>query len=166
MRLVFVDTSGLYALADSKDSAHDRAVAFLERNQAPLLTSNYVFAECMSLLTKRLGKAVALEVGEGLRVSESLRIFSLTAEYEAAAWMEFRKYRDRDFDFVDSTSFVVMERQGIEEAFTFDRHFIQRGFRMVPGEAGGRVSEARPDYRAARRSRASRAAATRSARSG
>ena len=56
MKQIFVDTSAFYALADRKDPAHVRAKQFLESNEAPLLTNNYVFSETLSLLTKRLGK--------------------------------------------------------------------------------------------------------------
>lgn len=132
MKQIFVDTSAFYALADRRDPAHPEAVRFLEENEVPLLTTNYIFAECMSLLTKRLGKAAAIRFGEGLRASESIQVFRFDAEYEEAAWKEFMKYRDKEFDFIDSSCFVVMQRQGIESAFSFDRHFAQRGFRNLP----------------------------------
>lgn len=132
MRLILVDTSAFYALADKKDPAHDRALAFLEGNETPLLTTNYVFAESLSLLTKRLGKAAAIRFGEGLKGSELVRLFHLTQDYEEGAWQEFLRYRDKGFDYIDSTCFAVMERQEIEAAFSFDRHFAQRGFRLLP----------------------------------
>ncbi len=132
MRQIFVDTSAFYAMADRKDPAHPQALNFLAENDLPLLTTNYVFAETVSLLTKRLGKSVALRFGENLRANDSVRVFSLTPEYEEAAWKEFRRYKDKDFDFVDSSSFAVMERQGIDTAFSFDRHFRQRGFELRP----------------------------------
>lgn len=127
-----MDTSAFYALADKKDPAHPRALSFLEENQVPLLTTNYIFAESLSLLTKRLGKTIATEFGKGLKASDLVRIFHLTPEYEEAAWREFLKFQDKDFDFIDSTCFAVMERQDIAEVFSFDRHFAQRGFRLLP----------------------------------
>jgi predicted nucleic acid-binding protein len=33
---------------------------------------------------------------------------------------------------VDGTSFALMEREGSQEAFTFDRHFTQRGLTLLP----------------------------------
>lgn len=132
MKQVFVDTSAFYALADDKDPAHPRALRFLESNDLPLLTTNYIFAESLSLLTKRLGKAAAIRFGAGLKTSELIRVFCLTPEYEEAAWREFLKYQDKGFDFIDSTCFVVMQKQGIESAFSFDRHFTQRGFQNLP----------------------------------
>jgi hypothetical protein len=132
MRQIFVDSSAFYALADRRDPAHGRAKAFLESNELPLLTNNYVFAETISLLTKRLGKTAATEFGSRLRASELVRILYLDAGYEDAAWKEFQRFKDKGYDFVDSTCFAVMEKVGIEMAFSFDRHFAQRGYRLVP----------------------------------
>lgn len=39
-------------------------------------------------------------------------------------------YRDQDFSYVDATSFVTMRRLGIQDAFTFDRHFAILGFSL------------------------------------
>ncbi|MBI5239960.1 MAG: PIN domain-containing protein [Elusimicrobia bacterium] len=132
MKQIFVDTSAFYALADRKDPAHARARACLDANEAPLLTNNYVFAEAISLLTKRLGKTIAAQFGSRLRASELVRLFYLDAEYEEAAWKEFLRFRDKEFDFVDSTCFAVMDKQGIDTAFSFDKHYSQRGYRLVP----------------------------------
>jgi predicted nucleic acid-binding protein len=38
---------------------------------------------------------------------------------------------------VDATSFALMEREGLREAFCFDRHFAQRGLTVVPATAQG-----------------------------
>lgn len=35
------------------------------------------------------------------------------------------QYADKSFSFFDATSFAVMERLGVRQAFTFDRHFEQ-----------------------------------------
>jgi predicted nucleic acid-binding protein len=42
------------------------------------------------------------------------------------------RYVDKDFSYVDATSFAVMERLGIEEALTLDNHFRQYGWRVLP----------------------------------
>lgn len=41
----------------------------------------------------------------------------------------------RKLSVVDCASFLVMREQGIAEAFTFDRHFGEQGFRVCPGGA-------------------------------
>ena len=41
-------------------------------------------------------------------------------------------YDDKDFSFTDCTSFVMMRRLKIVDAFTADHHFEQMGFRLWP----------------------------------
>ena len=118
-------------MADRKDLPTHKP-QLLGGKRPPATHDKLCLAETVSLLTKRLGKSVALRFGEHLRANDSVRVFSLTPEYEEAAWKEFRRYKDKDFDFVDSSSFAVMERQGIDTAFSFDRHFRQRGFELRP----------------------------------
>ncbi len=43
-------------------------------------------------------------------------------------WQYFKKHNDKAFSLTDSISFVIMEKQGIRTALTFDKHFIQAGF--------------------------------------
>ena len=33
---------------------------------------------------------------------------------------------------VDCASFLIMREQGVSEAFTFDKHFGEQGFTVVP----------------------------------
>ena len=40
------------------------------------------------------------------------------------------RYHDKAFTLTDAVSFVVMETRGISEAFSFDDHFDQYGFRV------------------------------------
>jgi len=34
--------------------------------------------------------------------------------------------------FVDAVSFATMHREGVGEAFAFDRHFLTAGFTLLP----------------------------------
>ncbi len=38
----------------------------------------------------------------------------------------------RALSLVDCASLVVMRRLGVEKAFTFDRHFAEQGFMLIP----------------------------------
>jgi predicted nucleic acid-binding protein len=132
LKLIFADTGAFYALADRRDPAHQRAARFVAACGATLLTTDFIFAETMSLLTKRLGKEVAVTFGHGVRSSPSVRIEEATPEMREKAWKLFSHHRDKDYDLIDCISFSMMASFGIHEAFGFDRHFIQRGFRVLP----------------------------------
>jgi predicted nucleic acid-binding protein len=133
LKLVFADTGGFYALADRRDPAHTRAREFVENCEATFLTTDFVFAETMSLLTKRLGKDVAVKFGQALRTSRSVRIEEVPFEVREKAWQLFTKHGDKEYDLIDCISFSMMEKFRIREAFGFDRHFTQHGFDLLPG---------------------------------
>jgi predicted nucleic acid-binding protein len=54
----------------------------------------------------------------------------VTAEDEVRTRDVLRRYEDKDFSYVDATSFAVMERLRIREAFAFDPHFVRYGLRL------------------------------------
>ncbi|MCG3197312.1 MAG: hypothetical protein GHCLOJNM_01797 [bacterium] len=45
----------------------------------------------------------------------------------------FSRRPDKEWSLTDCISFVVMEREGLTEALTGDRHFVQAGFKALLG---------------------------------
>ena len=135
MKAVFIDTSALYALADRGDVNHSVAAAFYAGTAHDFFTTNYVFAEILSLITKRMGKSIAVRFGRGLRDSARFHIHSIEKVLEEKAWSLFSTgFKDKDFDLVDCVSFAVMDHLKLRHAFSFDRHFLQAGYLLLPGE--------------------------------
>jgi predicted nucleic acid-binding protein len=128
--MIFIDTAAFLAVENRRDAHHEEALAFravaLERGQR-FVTSDYVLDEAYTLLRLRAGHGVAVQFGEDIRASRVLRVEYLTADAIEAAWRIFRAFADKDFSFTDCTSFALMERLGLEAAFTFDDHFRQYG---------------------------------------
>ena len=132
MRDFFIDSSALYALADHTDQGYLKARAFLKENQGRYFLTSLVFVEAMSLLTKRVGKARAVGVGNWILASDSFPILHVDAAMQREAWRMFEGHSDKDWDMVDCSSFAFMRRHGLSTAFSFDRHFAQAGFQVVP----------------------------------
>lgn len=44
----------------------------------------------------------------------------------------FGRYSDKEWSFTDCVSFTTMRRLNVTKAFTFDKHFRQAGFEMLP----------------------------------
>jgi len=129
----FVDSSARFAIKDAKDQFHAAAMDFLADFRGDFVTSNFVIDETITLVLIRLGYQAALEIGEQLWKGELAHIVRITEDDERAAWALFKRYRDKQFSFTDCTSFVVMERLGLLQAFAFDDNFSQTGqFLRVP----------------------------------
>ena len=133
MPYIFVDTSAWYALLDKNDANHYAAVKFYDSLVHPLVTSNYIADEVITLARIRLGYKVAVEIGQKLWAESIANLIRVMPEDEKKAWEIFVKYRDKAFSFTDCTSFALMERVGITEVFAFDEHFKQYGnFIVLP----------------------------------
>jgi len=139
---IFVDTGAWYTVADCSDRHHAEATRFyLDRAPAgDLVTSDLVVGETWALLAAHLGRPAAQTFWATLR---DLQVPILTLEPVdlEAAWRIAVAFPDQDFSFTDCTSFALMERRGIEDAFAFDAHFLvyrygadrRRAFRRHPG---------------------------------
>lgn len=134
MRQVLVDSGGWYAVADKRDPDHSRAVSFLRSNSLPLITTNYIFDEAVTLMRSRMGWQVAADFGKKILNNNVVAIAGVRKEDEERAWAIFLRYKDQDFSYTDCTSFAVMERLRLDTAFTFDEHFKTMKFYVVPGE--------------------------------
>jgi uncharacterized protein len=62
---------------------------------------------------------------------DSVVLVRLTPELFADVFDRYRHFQDQQWGFVDCLSFVVMERYGVTQVLSFDRHFAQAGFRML-----------------------------------
>jgi len=131
---IFVDTGAWYALVDSDDADHKAAAAFLAANTLPLITTNFIFSETVTLIRYRIGHEAARSFGQKLQESNFVRVIAVTPADEERAWDIFSKYSDQDFSFVDCTSFAVMARMKLSTAFGFDRHFLVMKYAVVPGK--------------------------------
>ncbi|HEV7614776.1 MAG TPA: PIN domain-containing protein [Solirubrobacterales bacterium] len=135
MRSVFIDTSAFVALRNAAEAEHERARAALSGllgEGAALFTSNYVFAETYTALLVRVGRAEAIEWGQRFRASDAIELVRLDEQVENAAWEILELHGDKQWSYVDATSFALIERDGGGEAFAFDAHFGQRGLRVHP----------------------------------
>lgn len=132
MKRIFVDTGAWYALVDKKDPDHSAAASFLKNNRIPLLTTNFIFDETVTLLRRRLGWSIAATFGKRLQDSKLTTLVPVQGKNEERAWELFLKYRDQDFSYTDCTSFAVMKAFKVDTAFTFDRHFLTMNLQVFP----------------------------------
>lgn len=127
MTAVFLDTVGLLALWDTADQWHiaaEQAFGRLLAQRVRLVTTTFVLLECGNA-ARRPYRAEADELRNLLESRGEL--FVPAADDWRLAWDSYRRGEAGDAGIVDCTSFVIMCRLGLREAFTNDRHFAAAG---------------------------------------
>lgn len=125
--MIFVDTSAWYTLSVPTDPNHLAASRLLRENRLPLVITDYIVDETLTLLKSRGERQRALRIGQQFFTGEIATIHRLTDDELRAAWETFQRFTDKDWSFTDCTSKVVIEKLGIAHAFSFDEHFRQFG---------------------------------------
>jgi uncharacterized protein len=129
--VTFVDTGAWFASVVPSDSVHAAAVRWLSENTEPLLTTDYVIDETLTLLQRRGEISRARSLGEHFFSGELATIYYLTEADIAQAWETFRRFSDKEWSFTDCTSKIVIEKLNLAHAFAFDHHFRQFGIVTV-----------------------------------
>ena len=126
---VFVDTSAYFAAPTAAMPAMNplpRSCGLVEVavGWSPPTSSLPSCTRCLTRLDRRIAGKVLSEVD----ASELTTVERVTARDERRAREIVFGYTDKDFSLTDATSFAVMERIRIGQAFTLDRNFVQFGW--------------------------------------
>jgi len=128
---VFLDTGAFLALADEDDDYHTAARSIhagLLQSRVQLLTSNLVLAETYTLIRFKVSHHAAVEFMKRFDQTK-IKVLRVTESIEQTAKAIFVRYDDKDFSFVDCTSFALIDHQRLDHAFAFDSHFRQYRFK-------------------------------------
>lgn len=124
----FVDTSFWVALQIPRDANHAAAVALWERESGPLVTSSLIVGETWTYINRKAGHRSALAFRRAALALRTLQIIAVDEGTEDTAWRWLERRSDREFSFVDGTSFALMRRLRLQEALAFDGDFSAAGF--------------------------------------
>ncbi len=132
---LFVDSSGWTALFNPRDQYHlqiHRQAEMIVGQRNRLITTDYVLDETITNLMSAVNHAAAEKFAVWILQQRHIFIIHIDESIWREALSLFRKYGDKSFSFTDCTSFVVMQQQDLRDAFAFDHHFEQMGFRLWP----------------------------------
>ena len=124
----FADTSFWFGLQERRDARHALARAIVARGVGRVVTTNHIIGETWTLLRRRSGHAAAVGFLDRLGGLPDLEVFHVDEGMEKDAWRWLRSRPEREYSFVDATSFAVMRRRRIREALAFDGDFNAAGF--------------------------------------
>jgi predicted nucleic acid-binding protein len=133
-KFVFLDTSYVYALINTRDQWHEKAVVLQERlakERKHLLSTEFVLVEIADGLAAVAFHKHAVQMIDLLKENKFVKIVSLSSELFENAFELYKKRTDKGWGLTDCTSFIVMKQYGIIDSLTTDEHFQQAGFRAL-----------------------------------
>ena len=128
---VFVDTAAWLALISRRDTLHrpaQQVMSDLRRQRARLVTTEFILLEVANALSAPGICLQAVSLIEGLRSLSTVRVVPADSALLADGLTLYRQRSDKEWSLTDCTSFVVMQREQLTQAFTSDHHFEQAGF--------------------------------------
>lgn len=136
MSKVFVDASAFVALYLYDDDFHKPATELLnglQDREVLFVTSNFILDEVYTFIRAKRGKNQAIGFAEFLSENfDTVRVARITIADEQEAFKYFKELPGRGLSYTDCTSFALMKRLGVKEAFAFDRDFVKAGFAVLP----------------------------------
>ena len=131
--MIIADTSGLLALFNRREPAHDAVAAVVSSAQEVLAVSPYIVAEIDYLAATRLGTKAELAILREL-ASGAYELPTLSADEVAWAADVVDKYRDQKVGVADASLVVLADRYGTKMILSLDR----RHFGVLRPLSGGR----------------------------
>jgi predicted nucleic acid-binding protein len=127
--LIFVDTSFWFSLQDGGDRHHQEAAALAATHRRDrMLTSNHVLGETWTIMRRRLGHRHAVGFLDRFGALPRVEVVHVDEGLEQQAWDWLRRHDEREYSFVDATSFALMRHRRLHEALAFDGDFAAAGF--------------------------------------
>ncbi len=131
---VFVDTSAWLALTNKADTFHLEAKKVRNRllkAKARFFVTDYVIVEIANSLSRMPWRPATIQLINSIHASENIDIVKIDQNIYDEAWKLYSDRKDKEWGLTDCTSFVVMKRYAITEAFTNDHHFKQAGLNIL-----------------------------------
>ena len=135
---VLVDSWGWISLLSPKENRHKEVKQYYNRlksNGAEIITTDYILAETITFLYRRLPVAAAEDALNTLNKAIDNDIIQLewvSKIYFNEAINLRKRYKDKpDISFTDLTSIAIITDKNIKEVLTDDDHFIQVGLPVI-----------------------------------
>jgi len=130
---VFVDTNVFVAIRDASDSTHKKAIKiseYLDKNKAKWCTSSDIIGETLTVLSKKLGKAICVDWYKDFKNSSIEEIFVDEKLHKETRGF-YKRIKSKNISFIDCSSVISMKRNNIKYIFSFDEDFRKLGIKLV-----------------------------------
>lgn len=118
--LIF-DSNVFVALFSPEDTLHKQASNFVGLIAThTVVISNLIFAEIVTVLSQKYGRAIAQEIGQYILDTPLITIMYFDTKSHQAAWDIFQSVEHKNISFVDCSTVALMQAEGITTLLTFD----------------------------------------------
>jgi predicted nucleic acid-binding protein len=134
--MIFIDSDAYIAIYSDDDFHNTNSIAIsksLDANKEELVTSWDVVDEVATKLSRYGTKKLALKFINKLLKSETLIIFPDGKMLKSSIRI-FRKQTSKRVSFTDCTNMAIAKSRNIKTFFSFDRHYVKNGFKLLKGK--------------------------------
>lgn len=131
MNRLFADAYYYLALLNPQDEAHARVRELARSLGTRTVTTAWVLTEVADAMREPAHRRAFLLLLDLLVQNPLVTIVPPAENLFDAGIALYRRRADKAWSLTDCISFVVMERHGLTEALTADRHFEQAGFEAL-----------------------------------
>lgn len=121
---IFIDTNVWVALFNPGDALHEQArnvASSLHSGNFELVSSNYVLAECFTVIAKKCGMRAARDFRQYLNNRRTVRVVWIEETIDETMWDIFRAQKNAEISFVDASNIALMRSYRLSRLLTFDR---------------------------------------------
>ncbi|TSC71798.1 MAG: putative nucleic acid-binding protein, contains PIN domain [Parcubacteria group bacterium Gr01-1014_70] len=126
---VFVDSNYFIALFNPADSLHKQAISVgrkLHNERTQLVISNLVFLEVVTVLSQKMSRNIAIQVGDYFIASPQVKLLHVDEVLQNEAWTVFTQTPLKNMSFVDCGIIACMKKEHIIDLLTFDKKDFQQ----------------------------------------
>lgn len=131
MSRVFADSFYFFALTNRRDQRHIQARDWTEAYSGSYVTTEWVLLELADGLAESPARASFQGFRQAILANARNHVLELDMDLYRTGLELYNNRADKQWSLTDCISFVVMQREGLTEALTADRHFEQAGFRAL-----------------------------------
>lgn len=135
MSVIFADTSYWVALIDPRDQWHEKAT-FIGKSLGSnlIVTTDEVLTEVLTFFSgysaKTRGRVLRFVV-DLINKATYVDVIEQSRASFLAGLTLYERRPDKSYSLVDCISMQLMRAEGLTDALTTDRHFLQEGFAVL-----------------------------------
>ncbi len=129
---LFLDTAFIQALLNKRDQYHHKALKLLPRlkNAKEVWVTEAVLTEVGNALSA-VNRVIAVKFIQQCYETKNIYVVSVDTPLLQRALQLYYDRSDKTWGLTDCISFAVMKEQGLTDALTTDKHFVQAGYRAL-----------------------------------